>query len=790
MSSLKIGHSALVLVAAAGPIALAAEPPQLLNPGPYANLVRLGDGSIKRVRASNGFLRSQISIDHGSTWSTEVAEFPLDGSTNPVPVLDASNRLHYFRFLVRDESNGGAKIPNVNYFRDIWHYTAADGVNWTAQMARSACTGSIIDAVQLSSGRLIVPYGDAFVGSSGAYGNGFTRAIYSDDLGQTWLDSPSHLLSPVPTGWNGNPDGACEPTIVQRTNGQVWMLMRTQAGALYESYSSDDGTSWSVAQPSNFYTSTGPPQFLRLDDGRLMLFWNNATMPPRYNGQVVYAGRDALHAAVSDDDGRTWHGFREIYLDPFRNENPISGDSGTAYPFATPTADGHALVITGQAQARTMLRIDPAWLKESSRHDDFSNGLSNWSVFKPVGPVVSAKRDRVVGPELVFDATEAKSVLHLRRPDSNDPDGAVWNFPMAKRGQTVVRLKLSPSFAGGSIALADRFFEPTDGQGEQSSIFMLSIAPDGSLPGGHVLETSRWYDLEIHWDLASHRAAIELDGNIVTELPQRLQAKPGPSYLRLRSSAATIDAAGFLVSSVEQTGLPTGPVRESRPLDFSAAERALTSEPGWTRLRFDDYVPNHNTTTNGNGSTGIFTGTFSGLVAPLTSASPVGILVTSSAGTVAFADATSAQVTSDIVGPSNGQTLTLNFVDPADPMSKAVVSAFAFRFGSTVSHNVLVDVFDVDGNAMPDYTVQFLDATVAGSLAGTIGLEDLATAPAIHSIVFTAAGDDTWLLGSFALDTTLADFAFVGFTVVPEPGWFTAITLMLGAWAGHRGASR
>ncbi|HWP40638.1 MAG TPA: sialidase family protein, partial [Tepidisphaeraceae bacterium] len=476
------GSLAVAALAMGGSTALAAQPPQVLNPGTYANLVRFSDGSIKRVRASNGYLRSQTSLDHGLTWSSEVAEFPLAGSTNPVPVIDLSNQLHYVRLLVRDETNGGTRIPNVNYFLDIWHYTAHDGVNWTANMAQAAYTGSIMDAISLTRGsargRLIVPYGDAFVGSSGGYGKNFTKVIYSDDAGRTWHASPSQLKSPVPAGWNGSPDGACEPSIAELGDGQLWMLMRTQASALYESRSDDAGVTWSEARPSLFYSSTGPPNFLRLDDGRLMLFWNNATMPPRYNGSIVYAGRDALHAAISEDDGKTWKGFREVYLDPYRNENPITGDSGTAYPFPAATADGRALVIAGQAQARAMLRINPDWLLETSRSSDFANGLADWSVFKPYGPVINVKRNRKVGPQLVFDPQENKQVMHLRRPDSDDPDGAAWNFPMAKKGQTQLRLKISAGFGGGVISLGDRFFEPTDAQGEANAIFQIPISAD------------------------------------------------------------------------------------------------------------------------------------------------------------------------------------------------------------------------------------------------------------------------------------------------------------------------
>ncbi|HWP39609.1 MAG TPA: hypothetical protein VNL70_01700, partial [Tepidisphaeraceae bacterium] len=313
------------------------------------------------------------------------------------------------------------------------------------------------------------------------------------------------------------------------------------------------------------------------------------------------------------------------------------------------------------------------------------------------------------------------------------------------------------------------------------------ISADGVLPGGTVLQPSRWYTLELDWDLARHRATLLLDGQTLTQLQQRTQARPGPSYLRLRSTATALDTAGFFVSSVSQIGLPTGAVRESAHLSSSDASAALSGvDSHWTSFRFDDYVPNTNATASGNGGTGTFAGSFTGFIRPQTAAPPVGILVESSAGAVSFTDATSMQVTSDLLGPKNGGSLTISFVDPSDPTKKAAVSGFAFRYGSTIADNVDVTVFDLDGHEMPDYSVRMLDETLLGASAGMIGFEDLARAPTIHRIVFTASGSDTWLLGSFALDPSLADFAFTDFTIVPEPLVHTMLVVLSGVGAVRR----
>lgn len=134
--------------------------------------------------------------------------------------------------------------------------------------------------------------------------------------------------------------------------------MRTQAGCLYESFSADDGTTWTPAAPSRFPTSNSPANLLRHVDGRLVLTWNHCELLPRHAGESVYGGRDALHIAISDDDGRTWRGFHEIYLDHRRNDNPAArGDRGTAYP------------------------------------------LAQWSVYRHTGPATRWYRGRAAGPD-------------------------------------------------------------------------------------------------------------------------------------------------------------------------------------------------------------------------------------------------------------------------------------------------------------------------------------------------------------------------------------------------------
>ncbi|BAR50018.1 hypothetical protein [Tannerella forsythia] len=89
---------------------------------------------------------------------------------------------------------------------------------------------------------------------------------------------------------------------------------------------------------------------------------------------------------LSADDGRTWHGFRELYLDPRRD----AADFGTAFGIDksvhqsqfVETEPGRVLVSLGQsAHHRVMLIFDVDWLMARSRFCNFSDSLRQWSVF-------------------------------------------------------------------------------------------------------------------------------------------------------------------------------------------------------------------------------------------------------------------------------------------------------------------------------------------------------------------------------------------------------------------------
>ena len=514
------------------------------------------DGSLERYHLQPSGIGArvmrEVSQDFGRTWSASrtVGTVAAAVGARLHALRDRDGELHGFFARPRGEGTR----PAVDRFIDLWHLRSTGGGRaWTEpQRIFEGYVGAFQQVLQLRSGRLLLPFARWIGGRPSAppTGSNVTTAVFSDDGGKNWRLSAAELTAPCYEGFNGNNYGAIEPTVLEREDGSLWMLLRTQTGFLYES-TSRNGADWTVARPTRFHSSTSPAFPLRLRDGRLLLFWNNCAMPPRTSGQGVYGGRDVLHAAISTDAGRTWRGFREVYRDPFRNQDPPAfGDRGTAYPWAMDLPDGMVLLVSGQGEGRrAAIRVDPNWLLEREQEERFSGDLEQWSVFRPYGPAVRFWRARTQGPQIV-DVPDAGAprALRLRREPNRDADGAVWNFPALRRGRLTTEYRLEPGSAGGTVSLVDHFLDPTDPAGEARSLFTFALPHDSSLAASR-----DWNQVTLEWDLGTNRCRVRVNGRALPD-PLRRTASTlesfGASYFRLRSAAPVAQSAGILLRAV------------------------------------------------------------------------------------------------------------------------------------------------------------------------------------------------------------------------------------------------
>ncbi|GBC76867.1 hypothetical protein HRbin08_00335 [bacterium HR08] len=511
----------------------------------------LPDGTLMavflRTVGENQEMRARFSRDNGMSWSEERTLSPLPaglGRWGGLEVLvDRRGEIHLF--TLNDAGTAGRPMPERRL--DIWHAKTESGrARWRPwKRIWQGYTGALNSVIQLRSGRLLLPFSYYTGRSWSQRGEGLlaflymgvfeATVLYSDDEGETWALSPSILHVPAQDITSGE-SGAVEPVVLELRDGRVWMLIRTQRGRLYESYSLDGGLHWSRPRPSRFLSSESPAGLTRLTDGRILLLWNNCQRFP-----YAYGGRHVLHAAISEDEGRTWRGYREVARDPLLTQPPPPrGDFGTAYPYPTPTPDGKVIFTTGQGAAVRLLTIllDPAWLYETVQRDDFSKGLSEWSSFGTRGVEV------IPHPE-----KPGAQVLSLRKTDPEWPATAVRNFPIGKKGRLSLRFLLRPGFKGLRLGLTDHFSVPYDLEDDLYAAYALEITGEGRLAGERV-DFGRWHELRVEWDVPKREARAFLDGREVTVLPLLRQTE-GICYLRLSSTAEETDEAGILIESVE-----------------------------------------------------------------------------------------------------------------------------------------------------------------------------------------------------------------------------------------------
>lgn len=464
-------------------------------------------------------------------------------------VVDAEGEVHLF--LMNDRGTGVLRRPDIGEVRkslgahqrrlDIWHARSEGGrERWRLpRRIWKGYTGSINSVIQTSRGRIILSFAllvhrtwadrgeglDAFhfVGTSSS------TVVYSDDRGDSWHLSPSALKVRTPSIGTY---GAVEPVSLELSDGRVWMLARTQVGRLYESFS-ENGEIWSPLRPTRLLSSDSPVGLVRLPDGRIVLLWNKCQRFPYAHG-----GRHVLHAAISEDEGKTWIGQREVARDPLREEPPPpGGDHGTAYPYPAVMPDGQVLVTTGQGAGRVVvMAIDPEWLYEKRQESDCSQGMEGWESFGCRG--------------VELKETAGGKVLSVMRVDEERPATAVWNFPSGSSGRLAMRLCLEEGSDGACVLLSDHFSVPFDPEDALNALFRLEVGSGGEIVGGGRLNPGKWHDLELRWDFDVRDCRVIRDGQEVAVLPL-LRESEGACYLRLKAVGEKTESGGLLVDRVE-----------------------------------------------------------------------------------------------------------------------------------------------------------------------------------------------------------------------------------------------
>ncbi len=474
-------------------------------------------------------MMSETSVD-GLSWEAPKVEFKLPGTSyyaNQV-LVDEKGTIHcvYHLWSKGDKGYRGRQL-------DLWYTRKKKGdAEWEkSRMIFVGYVGSHRNFMQLKSGRLVMSFAKAIPGKDFKpkdtkevdFGFHETVSLYSDDNGESWKESNGIKIQIDPN--KATRYGAIEPTAIQLNNGKLWMLIRTNNGMLYDSFSADNGTTWSNPSPSSFISSDSPAHFLKLRDGRLVVIFN---MSQRWDipNSYAFGGREVLHAAISSDDGKTWKGFREVLRTHSTRKKGVRGDSGSAYPSAIENKDGKIVMVSGQGEDGAVVVFDPNWLTSYDSKIDAKTS-ENWTLFGYEGTV--KKNLKPNGVE--FKADTAGLAFE-----------AVWNFAATTKGELSMQIQSLNKGNEFRMALTDHFSISSDTAAYKQAMFSFDLGKQNK--NGAIIPVT------IKWDLKLGVAKVYIANKEKYNLKINKKSAFGINYLRLGvHNANKKELLGFLVKS-------------------------------------------------------------------------------------------------------------------------------------------------------------------------------------------------------------------------------------------------
>jgi len=306
------GWSALAV--GEGTDALLAIEPKEGNPrNSEGDIVELKDGRLCLIytRFSGGSgdhaaadLAMRISEDGGKSWSGDKIVVQRTGGLNVMSVsllrlASGEIALLYLRKTSKEDC------------RPLMRISTDEAVTWSEPVV---CITDKVGyyvlnndrAVQLQSGRLILPVAWHQGPGQARDTAGVIMCYLSDDNGKTWRRGKDSFKG---YALDGQRITVQEPGVVELKDGRLMMFIRTDAGSQYICHSEDAGETWTKPGPSDLASPLSPAWVKRIPwTGDLFCVWNDHSgaheFPP--------GRRTPLCVAISQDEGKSWSMSRVI----------------------------------------------------------------------------------------------------------------------------------------------------------------------------------------------------------------------------------------------------------------------------------------------------------------------------------------------------------------------------------------------------------------------------------------------------------------------------------------------
>ncbi len=281
-----------------------------------------------------------MSMDEGATWTRRSTLY--DGTKPGIPRPSLAFLKSRDGVLVLVYTDSSTMVWEVDdskeelaFLRkprlDVWTIRSLDGgKSWRdRQRIMEGWCGAFGGIIQTRSGQIVAAIQNMLLDPV----RHVVLHAVSTDNGQTWT-----LSNSLDIGGSGHHDGLCEQTLIERIDGQLWILIRSNYDRFWEAVSDDEGSTWRLTKPSRIDASSSPGYMTRLASGRLALVWNrlypegmaaeewNAkpygrrggsdTETPHYSVVSASWQRQELSIAFSQDEGNTWSRPQAIVGEP------------------------------------------------------------------------------------------------------------------------------------------------------------------------------------------------------------------------------------------------------------------------------------------------------------------------------------------------------------------------------------------------------------------------------------------------------------------------------------------
>ncbi len=236
----------------------------------------------------NNYVVVSTSNDGGDTWEEVLVIDPVHEQVrayDPEIWIDPTGKLWVFWAQMTHTGTNFRRGEGTR--AGVWAITAVDAddrnTDWT-DPDRLTDGVMMCKPTVLSDGTWALPV------SIWKMVEGSAQMVVSKDQGETWSVRGAVTVPDEVRNFD-------EHMIVERKDGTLWMLVRTQYG-IRESISMDWGKTWSPLTPSGIQHVNARFFIRRLHSGNLLLV--------KHGPIDMRTGRSHLMAFISKDDGRSW----------------------------------------------------------------------------------------------------------------------------------------------------------------------------------------------------------------------------------------------------------------------------------------------------------------------------------------------------------------------------------------------------------------------------------------------------------------------------------------------------